>query len=641
MSLFFRHLGKTILSRIAPAIIVLAAIFGGSCAAQALNQWPTTSVGLYDCDVSGATVDSVSSLTLLYSVSSDVFRRVSADVSSGGIILVHLGTADTSGNTAVAEARPNVFVNDSTRDTAVDYVMGGSLTGIAGNYKLSIFILDSYNLTHVADGVASFSSISIATLDSAVSAALSGMLPLKTTIRRYQVNLRNADPALSISPTISLNPSVASLAYNASTQVTITVTDCDSVPLAGRKVKFKAVGGKVSPDSAQTDSQGKVNVTYTAGGGDALGSVTASLDGVMTVTHSTVYSKNASTIIVGHPGLAGEWKIDFGLRFSERSYYDTVTTDQNSTEWYQGSSVTLATASGSGYVNMNVDSSGFVYSDPDSVIWATSRKFSHSLSLTSGVTSGTDCPADPWEIKGSSENGYNQGDSVDFPTAGYTVLNGKTSISITGSEFFNGVSDFYDWLRENTKVNGSCVTQSTRTGGTSSIVTAILMGGDETTGASVIIYGAPDNPNSIMVVLNRSEQTEQGNTTSGTVYTEDDWNILVTLTPLFHLTDVKPRLQPVQGEYVLSQNYPNPFNPTTDISYQLSSFSNVTLKVYDLLGREVATLFNGRQSAGRYSVTFNAGRLPSGVYFYNLSATPVNDPSFGNFSRTQKMVLIK
>ncbi|MDX2128160.1 MAG: T9SS type A sorting domain-containing protein [Chloroherpetonaceae bacterium] len=85
--------------------------------------------------------------------------------------------------------------------------------------------------------------------------------------------------------------------------------------------------------------------------------------------------------------------------------------------------------------------------------------------------------------------------------------------------------------------------------------------------------------------------------------------------------------------YELAQNYPNPFNPATTIRYSVPSVENVSLKIYDVLGREVATLVNTRQTAGNYSVTFNAANLSSGVYFYRLQT--------GSFSTTRKMMLIK
>jgi hypothetical protein len=85
--------------------------------------------------------------------------------------------------------------------------------------------------------------------------------------------------------------------------------------------------------------------------------------------------------------------------------------------------------------------------------------------------------------------------------------------------------------------------------------------------------------------------------------------------------------------FSLAQNYPNPFNPSTAISYQLSAVSQVTLKVFDALGREVATLVEAQQSAGRYKVTFDASNLTSGTYFYRLQA--------GNSVDTKKLLLVK
>lgn len=89
----------------------------------------------------------------------------------------------------------------------------------------------------------------------------------------------------------------------------------------------------------------------------------------------------------------------------------------------------------------------------------------------------------------------------------------------------------------------------------------------------------------------------------------------------------------VPVKFELSQNYPNPFNPETIINYQLSVNSFVTLKVFDLAGREVAQLLNEMKPSGYYSIKFNGANLSSGIYFYKIEA--------GNFSAVKKMVLIK
>ena len=85
--------------------------------------------------------------------------------------------------------------------------------------------------------------------------------------------------------------------------------------------------------------------------------------------------------------------------------------------------------------------------------------------------------------------------------------------------------------------------------------------------------------------------------------------------------------------YLLSNNYPNPFNPATTIRYELPERGFVTLKVFDVLGNEVATLVNQEKPAGSYQVEWNAFNLPSGIYFYRMRA--------GNFTDTKKLILLK
>lgn len=91
------------------------------------------------------------------------------------------------------------------------------------------------------------------------------------------------------------------------------------------------------------------------------------------------------------------------------------------------------------------------------------------------------------------------------------------------------------------------------------------------------------------------------------------------------------------SDYKLNQNYPNPFNPNTVISYELPENNYVTIKIYNLLGSEVATLMNGYQTSGAHKVTFNASssgsRLASGIYLYKIQA--------GNFASTKKLMLLK
>ena len=85
--------------------------------------------------------------------------------------------------------------------------------------------------------------------------------------------------------------------------------------------------------------------------------------------------------------------------------------------------------------------------------------------------------------------------------------------------------------------------------------------------------------------------------------------------------------------YELGNNYPNPFNPNTTISYQVPGKVKVVIKIFDILGKEIATLVDEEQEAGKYKVNFNGGKFASGVYVYRMTA--------GEFMMSKKMILVK
>jgi hypothetical protein len=95
------------------------------------------------------------------------------------------------------------------------------------------------------------------------------------------------------------------------------------------------------------------------------------------------------------------------------------------------------------------------------------------------------------------------------------------------------------------------------------------------------------------------------------------------------VSDQKPGI----NSFSLAQNYPNPFNPTTKIEYSIPKTGMVSIKIYNILGREVITLVNEEKPSGHYTINFNAGNFPSGIYFYTLKV--------GSFTETKKLVLLK
>jgi hypothetical protein len=118
--------------------------------------------------------------------------------------------------------------------------------------------------------------------------------------------------------------------------------------------------------------------------------------------------------------------------------------------------------------------------------------------------------------------------------------------------------------------------------------------------------------------------TESGELDKGIVFNSDPIHV-------GDLDGVTPRANPYS--FSLSNNYPNPFNPTTIINYEIGSTSIVSLRVYDVLGRQVETLVNDTKAPGKYSVTLDGSRLPSGVYFYRMTAE--------DYTLTRKAILIK
>jgi uncharacterized delta-60 repeat protein len=131
------------------------------------------------------------------------------------------------------------------------------------------------------------------------------------------------------------------------------------------------------------------------------------------------------------------------------------------------------------------------------------------------------------------------------------------------------------------------------------------------------------------VCVDNSGNVYVAGTSTGTTSATDIATIKYIQAP----SDVDDNLTEPPMNFELFQNFPNPFNPATTISWQLPIGSQATLKVYDILGREVATLVNEYKQVGKYETEFNAEALPSAVYFYRLKA--------GNYLNTKKMILLK
>ncbi|MCX6142394.1 MAG: lamin tail domain-containing protein [Ignavibacteriales bacterium] len=140
-------------------------------------------------------------------------------------------------------------------------------------------------------------------------------------------------------------------------------------------------------------------------------------------------------------------------------------------------------------------------------------------------------------------------------------------------------------------------------------------------------------------------------TVFGVQVDDKSWARIPDGTGIFRITDATPnapndKTVSVGGQgaspdaFGLSQNYPNPFNPSTVVGFQLPSASFVSLKVFDVTGREVAKLVEGNKDGGRHEIRWNT-TLPSGIYFYRLQVRPLSGGRAGEVVETKKMVLLR
>lgn len=119
------------------------------------------------------------------------------------------------------------------------------------------------------------------------------------------------------------------------------------------------------------------------------------------------------------------------------------------------------------------------------------------------------------------------------------------------------------------------------------------------------------------------------------------WSLFSTTNPPTEVEEGESKVKALPKVYALCQNYPNPFNPATTISFDLPKQSQVLLKIYDIIGREVAILEDEIISVGSHTKIWNASMLPSGVYFYRIDAHQVEGGENKVFTSTKKLLLVK
>lgn len=368
----------------------------------------------------------------------------------------------------------------------------------------------------------------------------------------------------------------------------------------------------------KTDSQGVLQWSNTYGGNqdDVFHAVIATADGGFLAVGSSIKpgTQDRDAFMVKVDNLGNEqWNKRFGGSGGENAFAVLQTGDHGFI--FAGSTTSFGAGNFDVYLvktdSVGVEQWSKTYGGPDLEEAAAMDATSDGGYILAGFTSGTGAGGRDMYLIKTDGNGnlvwsntfgftHNDGASAvkQTPDGGY-IIAGSTVTTVTQQK------QFTDGYVVKADANGNKIWDQ--------------------------LYGSSNNEEFADVQLSSDGRyVLAGSTTS---YSKDSDVYFLKIADQGGVTNILPGIQTIPESFELSQNYPNPFNSQTLIQYVLKSNSFVTLKIYDVLGREVATLANGQQAAGVHVVHFDADKLATGIYYYRLST--------GNFSRVKKMLLVK
>jgi hypothetical protein len=271
--------------------------------------------------------------------------------------------------------------------------------------------------------------------------------------------------------------------------------------------------------------------------------------------------------------------------------------------------------------NLDLTAAGFKSSEIDIADLGVNRV---KIIRRSGVSTDT---LNEWNLQGFRDS-YDNVISAGIPDV--TALNATGGLSPTGAIFTYG-------LKSTLFVANTIADQTVTATGSKKVKIGKVFSGNS---GSFTFTVTSSNTAVATATFNAADTSVQisgkiaGGPVTITITAKDVDNSListkfnVTVLPLVSVEKIE-----IPTEFSMSQNYPNPFNPSTTISYGLPNASNVSLKIYNILGEQVASLVNNVMPAGYHTVTFDASKLASGMYIYRIEA--------GSFVQVKKMMMLK
>ncbi|HEY9165992.1 MAG TPA: T9SS type A sorting domain-containing protein [Candidatus Kryptonia bacterium] len=489
----------------------------------------------------------------------------------------------------------------------VDYLIWAMLDSSGGRYHFHVYLEDGYTRTRIDSAQGNFTTAADAA--AAADSTVSHIEPVFGKIRAYQKSLVENGTNMALDPQISITPSQSEMNALQTIPVTFQVNDCDGTPLKSVTLTIGGSNGSFDQSSVVTDDNGEATANFTADNVSDVAGLTAIYDPYTTPMHQQRSSQGFAVVTINDPGLRIWQLIIIESENSRRtetggSYFDLTFRSKGTFKQYiladitDSSFNTRAMYGGGGGISV-FSSQKYITSTMNSLITSSGwisrhEKFTNDLQLLWYVLPSATVPT----------FGFISQIKYDGITTGYTTYYNSdgTTTTLGGDTPFTDAIDLY--------------TNEFLTYPHSPYTTASFFGNDS---------------GWAFVGDNLADSTETESSLVKTWYTSS--HVSVSITPFKIPTAVKSAPGNVPKSYQLYPNYPNPFNPSTMISYDIPANNFVTLKIYDILGREVQTLVNQKQIAGKYGVRFDASRLASGIYFYRMVA--------GSYVSTRKMILIK
>lgn len=546
---------------------------------------------------------------------------------------IHIKRGETGWEDTLITGPEYAFTAPAGPVNALDYLIQSSISGTEGNYTLDVSLEAAVSREVVASGSTTFTDMWNAP-DAGQQLAAQLFSPIYDKIRAWEEKKRDEDQDIVIgTEKITLKPQKTKVEAGESVPVDITFIDCDEKPLKNKKLQLIGgtaygmtlagpTGGHFSEDYTYTDDEGKATATFIADNKGGVG-----------VLRAYCIYKYPS----GHNGLAGGEAV-INISQPPIEFYEFNTTASYSLTYNRDTSWSWSVPGASlrGYYKDMVSRNGSIsarglienYSDKPGGFW-----YDENGDMIAAHYTGSMSEIQIGE-SGEFVNGQQTGGDVRVDQMHGSAIPDAFSIQIwydpeTGDKMatFGGglqrIGDYKgkwydgpDWVDYDGKYNDS------------------LFNIDGTYAPEDGWNGSFTKVDSGYVINASFTDNHTEHTLNGPASVSISKSFTMTVKPSSYLTAVRDEngvLVPDKSK--LYQNYPNPFNPVTNIDYNIGKDANVTIKVYDILGKEICTLLNSFKKRGFYTVKFNAANLPSGIYFYRLSVD--------GYTELKKLIVLK